>query len=341
MSPRLRSSVRAVGPLLAALSARGLGRSQIAARLHLAPETLDEEGPGLEVEEMRRLWQLGVEALGDRRLGLHLGQKVSRDSFDLVSYLAASSATLEEALTRIQRYLRLLTSAVDYELAREGDLARFRMRARGGDVAPIRAADEFSLTARCMFIRQWLGRAFAPRVVWFRHALDADEDASEYESFFGCEVRFGAADCGFSFDASELDVPLVGADPSLGRILSRYAEDALAAQPAAEGHAARAREALIAGLETGEVEIAKIAKKLATSERSLQRHLKEEGTSFALLLEDVRRDLSLRYLRDSGLSVSEVAYMLGYADKTTFFRAFRKWTGETPGAFRARNALRR
>ncbi|MFO0693836.1 MAG: AraC family transcriptional regulator [Polyangiales bacterium] len=330
------SSARAVGPLLAALAARGHGRVEVAHRVGLPAEAFDEEGPGLDVEAMRRLWQLGAELLSDVRLGLHLGQHVSRDTFDLVSYLASSSATLEEALRRIERYLRLLTASVDYELSREGETARWSMRPRGGDVEPIRAADEFSITARIAYMRQWLGREFRPRSVSFRHRLEQGEDVAEYERLYGCPVRFGAPVVGFEFAASELDEPLVGADPSLGRILSRYADEALANRPAAEDFTSRVREALVQGLEAGDVRVGAVAKKLATSERSLQRHLRDEGTSFADLLDDVRRDLALRYLRDAALSVSEVAYMLGYSEKATFFRAFRKWTGETPGAYRAK-----
>ena len=338
MTERGRSSVRAVGPLLAALAARGLDGARVTALLGLPARTLDEDGPGLDVEEMRRLWQLGAEKLDDPRVGLHLGQKVSRESFDLVSYVAASSATLGEALTRIQRYLGLLTTAVDYELSRQGEVAWLLMHPRALDVAPIRYADEFSITARCAYIRQWLGRDFRPREVFFRHRLAPGEDVAEYEAFFGCAVELGAPAAGLSFDAAELDAPLAGADPALGRLLTRYAEEALSAMPPVKALATRVREVLLEGMEAGAVRVSDVAKKLATSERSLQRRLHDEGVSFAELLEDVRRELALRYLRYGQLSVSEVAYLLGYADKAAFFRAFRKWTGETPGAFRAKGA---
>jgi AraC-like DNA-binding protein len=158
--------------------------------------------------------------------------------------------------------------------------------------------------------------------------------AAELETYLGTPIAFSADRCAFRFDGSDLDRPQRLADPQLAAFLERYAEDALAALPDVGRVSSQVREILARGLQDGEVSLKSVAKKLAMSERSLQRKLGSENTTLKQITDDLRRELAIDYLKRHELSVSEVAYLLGFSDTAPFFRAFKKWTGLTPGEFR-------
>jgi AraC-like DNA-binding protein len=135
-------------------------------------------------------------------------------------------------------------------------------------------------------------------------------------------------------DPAMLVRPVLSADPQLCAVIERHAEALLERLPSSGSVTDRARAALVEGLRSGRTEVAAVADGLRMSARTLQRRLSAEGTSYVELLDGVRRELALRYVADRTLSLSEVAFLVGFADQTTFHRAFVRWTGRTPGGFR-------
>jgi AraC-like DNA-binding protein len=132
-----------------------------------------------------------------------------------------------------------------------------------------------------------------------------------------------------------LERPVVKADPALSHLIERHAEALLAALPPPTQTAAdRVRRILSSALRDGDATLAGAARKLKMSERSLQRRLADEGVTFDALLDEIRRDLALRYLADAKIAVAEVAYLLGYSEPSPFHRAFKRWTGRTPSEMR-------
>jgi AraC-like DNA-binding protein len=147
-------------------------------------------------------------------------------------------------------------------------------------------------------------------------------------------VRFGAPLTKLVFDASILELPLVGADLTLGSLLERQAEESLAGAARGGGFAGRVREVIKEGLPGGEARVEAACRRLGVSPRTLQRKLREEGTSFQGLLEEVQRALAEFYLRDREVAICEVSYLTGFSQPSAFHRAFRRWTGQTPKEFR-------
>ncbi|MFO0658260.1 MAG: helix-turn-helix transcriptional regulator [Polyangiaceae bacterium] len=126
----------------------------------------------------------------------------------------------------------------------------------------------------------------------------------------------------------------------LSRVIERHAEALLLSLPElSSGVADRVRQALANGLSDGGVTLAEVAKRLKMSERSLQRKLASEGVSFDALLDEIRRDLALRYLSDRNIAIAEVAFLLGYSEPSPFHRAFKRWTGTTPSEARRARAV--
>lgn len=321
-----------MGATLGALTRAGVTVEEIGRLLDLDPKILAEPETRVPVSKTRPLWDWAAGRLDDPNLGLHLAQAVTRETYDVFSFIACASGTLADALIRIRRYFRLLTDAATYELALEGDNAWWSFRGVDLGEPASRHDDEFSLAVSVAYARQWLGGEFKPTEVLFRHA--APENTRELEAFFDAPLRFEADQCAFRFDAAHLEAPIRSADPKLVELLERYAEDALTALGDPGRYSQRVYRLLVEGLSGGDISLAWVARRIGVSERSLQRNLKEEGTSHKQLLDEVRRELAVRYLANRDLTASEVAYMLGFSETAPFFRAFKKWTGRTPGEFR-------
>jgi AraC-like DNA-binding protein len=172
------------------------------------------------------------------------------------------------------------------------------------------------------------------REVTFAHA--AGYPVSVYESFFGCPVRFSANVSALWLDREVVGRPFANRDPLARRYLEAHAEQMLAALPAPQPPAvAQIREAIVIELATSGAELARVAKRVAMSTRTVQRRLEEQGTSYQDLVDDVRSAMARALLRDRKRSIIDVAFELGYADLKSFYRAFRRWTDATPAEWRA------
>lgn len=329
----LTCSVRSAVPILNILRSGGFGLDTVGQRLGVAPEILLDSDARLPVDRLLLpLWYLAEELLQDPLVGLHAIHGISRESFDVFSYIAAASPTMGDAVARAIRYFRLITDSGAYALERDGRAVWWHYRPADVATAACRQDSVFALTASVAHLRLWLDPAFVPQEVRFPFAKPVG--AAELETYFGTSIAFSVDRCAFRFDASDLDRPQRLADPQLAAFLERYAEDALAALPEVGRVSNQVREILARGLQDGEVSLKSVAKKLAMSERSLQRKLGSENTSLKQITDDLRRELAVDYLKRQELSVSEVAYLLGFSDTAPFFRAFKKWTGLTPGEFR-------
>jgi AraC-like DNA-binding protein len=154
-------------------------------------------------------------------------------------------------------------------------------------------------------------------------------------SFFGCDVEFGAASDEIVFPAAVASLPIVGSDNYLNNLLLRYAEEALADRPQARSSLRSAVEKVLPQLlPHAKASASNVAQKLAFSQRTLSRKLHDEGVAFAEILDETRAALAKRYLAERDLPVSEIAWLLGYGEVSSFTHAFKRWTGMTPRQFR-------
>jgi AraC-like DNA-binding protein len=171
-------------------------------------------------------------------------------------------------------------------------------------------------------------------VVEFTHR--GNDDHSELSTFFGCEVQFGAAADQSIFDAAFKDLPIASADPHLNELLIAFGEEVLARRAAnRSSFRSQVENAMVPLLPHGMVRAGEIAKDLGVSQRTLARRLAVEGLTFSEVLEGLRSDLARQYLADEGLTISQVAWLLGYQEISAFTHAFKRWTGMTPREARA------
>src|SRR5262249_53748862 len=190
---------------------------------------------------------------------------------------------------------------------------------------------EFTASLMVLDLGRETGGAFTAANVSFRHVPD---DAGAYARVLGCEVRPAASWNGVTISAEAWRVPMPRRDPLLRQVLERQADDILARLPSRTGLAVDVQRALTKRVAGGDTRIGALARELAMSGRTLQRRLSGEGVSYQELLDDARKEAAGRYLHESPLAIGEVAYLVGYSEPAPFYRAFKRWYGMTPEAFR-------
>jgi AraC-like DNA-binding protein len=188
---------------------------------------------------------------------------------------------------------------------------------------------EFWTATMLRLLRDFTGVRLKPQRVSFAHP--AKQRVREMNHYFGCTVEFGAAKDEVVFARNVGNLPVVNADPFLNRVLLAICEETFARRTSSLGSIRTRVENEIAGLlPHGKARAAVVAARLGMSQRTLARHLAEERTSFTEMLTEIRRDLATRYLKDQSLSISQIAWLLGFQDLGAFSHAFKRWHGTAP-----------
>ena len=300
----------------------------------LDPATLEDADNEIQFELLLKLAEGGARLTGDDAFGLHVGERTDAKTYGLLGYVTINRRTFGEALNSLIRYQRIRTKAVEFTLDVAGAEARLAYHYRAAGLAPRgrRQESEEMLSTMMRVGRGLTGVDWAPREVHFEH--EEPTDTSEHARIFRAPVRFGRPLSKLVFDASVLELPSVGADPTLGSLLERQAEEMLAGSHRHGDFAGRVQEVIKEGLPGGEARVDVVCRRLGVSPRTLQRRLREEGTTFLGLLEETQRTLAEFYLRKPDVAVCEVSYLTGFSQPSAFHRAFRRWTGRTPREFR-------
>ncbi|HEX2727996.1 MAG TPA: AraC family transcriptional regulator ligand-binding domain-containing protein, partial [Beijerinckiaceae bacterium] len=271
-------------------------------------------------------------ALGRDRLGLELAQDFDLRMIGMLYYVAVSSDTLVEALRRLERFSAVANEALVFQCSAPADL-EIRLDYAGVARHSDRHQVEFLLAALVRMCRSITGIALRPVSVAIAHSRS--DDFGEYAAFFGCAPTFKAAYDAVVFQEACRALPVVGADSYLSDLLVRYCEETLSARMTVRSSLrAQVENAVAPLLPHGRPRARVIAEKLRMSPRTLARRLADEGLTFASLMEDMRRTLAARYLQDPKLSISQIAWLLGYAEVGAFTHAFRRWTGQAPSVMR-------
>lgn len=263
--------------------------------------------------------------MGDRGVGL-------------LYYVARHSATVGSALQRVVQYYAVTSSVADCDLIADGSPARIELRQRSYVRGPVRQLiSALWAVANVVTIRQMVGDSFNPISVDLempRPVVHADVAA--IESALRSPVRFEALRSSVAVPLELLEQRVNGADPVLEAAVIKYAAEMLDRVEAQDADTVRARlrHHLVDSIHSGDIALPVAARQLGTTGRTLQRRLREEGTSFQEVLDEVRRDVALAQMRARRQSIDEVAFVLGFEKSSSFHRAFKRWTGLTPGEFR-------
>lgn len=294
---------------------------------------LDKPENRISFEQQQALWALAVERAGTPDFGLHFARCVQPTSFGLLGYMAMNCRTIAECFDAIVKYQFLAGQGGEFSLSREGGLTSLCYTPINPDhpVTPHRVVA--MLAANVSFGRWLVGEGMSPLRVRFNHAAPVQLDS--YEEFFACPVEFGATANCLVYDASVTGLSVPNASEDLMLLLSERANRLLESMSRRSAIATRIASLMATQLNNSIPDKAVIAAQLGMSERTLQRRLRDEGTSFQEILDNTRHYLARELLRNTRIPLSEVALQLGFSEPSTFFRAFRKWEGNTPGQYRS------
>ncbi len=314
-------SVVLVRPVVMALGSTHL--ATFWAATDLSPELVADDEARISPAQFCVAWGELVR-LTKPEIALAIADAIPPGAFGIVEYVCRTAPTVREALLQWVRYLNLLDDAVVVGLIVEGDRAYLRVEVESEAPAP--GAHELCFALVAQRIRQLSTLPFRVTAVEFVHRA---ADPAPYRAWFDAPVVFGAPINQLVFPAAALDASLISSDPALLAILTRAADELQTRAPADPSLQAQVARVLRDALRTDEGHVENVSKRLGLTARSLQRRLKDEGTSFNLVREQVRRDLTQRYLAEK-LSISEISFLLGFSEPSAFFRAFKRWTGMTP-----------
>jgi AraC-like DNA-binding protein len=316
---------------LACARLRELGKdvASILAKAGARPEQVSDDAIRLETRKQIRILEMAAEELQDGLLGFHLARNYDLREIGLVYYVIASSDRLADALLNVRRYCTIKDEGVRLNVKLDDRTVAIALDYADVDRRSDRHQMEFWLATLVRICRQVTDTRLAPRHLRIRHRRDGTP--VEMRSFFGCDVEFGAARDEIILPASAASLRIVGSDNYLNSLLLRYAEEALATRPQERASLRSAVERVLTQLlPHAKASASNVAQKLALSTRTLSRKLRDEGVTFAEVLDETRIALAKRYLAERDLPVSEIAWLLGYAEVSSFTHAFKRWTGETP-----------
>lgn len=316
--------------IVAALGSRGVDAEPLLAKVGLSIDALAEPSRRHGLDVTTRLWRLSVDATGDPAFGIEVARHTTYQTFHALGFSLATSGTLREALERIVRFFAIVTDAADMQLEVDSEQLRLTVHLRPGADPADEAVDAF-VAGAVRLCRTLKGRSFNPVRVELRRA--PPEDPSPFARYFRIPVEFGAPLDALTFDRADAEARLLTGNPEIARANDAIAEEHLARLEEAR-LAPRVRRAIIDQLPQGEPDVEVIARHLGVSLRSLQRRLSEEGVTFRAILDEARESLARGYLDEGRYSVSEITYLLGFSGVSAFSRAFKRWTGQSPSAYR-------
>jgi AraC-like DNA-binding protein len=319
---RLKSAGVPVGPLLR--------------RVGLTAKVIADPEERLSVESQIRLLDEAAIALKDDCLGFTLARDFDPRKIGLLYYVTASPQTLGDGLRRVARYSRITNESLVVG-HREGNRLIINLSYSGVPRHSDRHQIEFWMFGLLRICRLLTGQNIVPQ--HFSIAHHRSGSTSEMARFVGTKVEFGADTDELALKLDARDLPLIHSDPYLNDLLLKYCEAALADRRRDMSQLrAKVENAISSLLPHGRVLVGDVARNLGMSERTLGRKLADEGLNFTQILQQLRRDLAVRYLDDRRLQVSKIAWLLGFHDVSAFTHACKRWTGKTPSQMRTAGA---
>jgi AraC-like DNA-binding protein len=338
-TPRLPTATGfAARRAVAALRNRDIDPAPLLERFGLSEQAVNEDEIRVSAVAQARFLESVAEALHDPALGFHLATQVNPRAVGLLFYVTSAAKDLGEAIELFARYLRIVNEGVRVKLTRQsGDLV---VELHLAGVPRFRAGHntEFGIALIVKSLREITGRNLRPTKITFVHRRSSD--FPEFERFCGCPVEFGGPFDGLVLSNQSLAVPLITEDMHLLDVLRPICDEAAKQRETAPGSI----RALVENeaqklLPHGRAQRHNVAKGLAMSTRTLARRLAGEGTTFEDVVDELRRTLALQYVRTPSISLSQIAWLLGYEGGTSFSHAFRRWTGGPPSAARGEGLL--
>jgi AraC-like DNA-binding protein len=323
---------------ITALKKRHVAIAPLLRRAGLSEHDFDGRQRRISAASQAKFLEYAAEAMDDSAFGLHLAIEANPREAGLLFYVASAATNVGEAVALFARYSRIANEAVRFKPvhATEGIVAEISFVGLSRHWA--KQVTEFGIALPIKGLREIAGRKIDPARLSFIHPRNSD--LREFDAFFGCPVEFGASGDQVAFSKETVVLRLVTEDRHLFQMLQPICDDAAKERSTAIGslRAAVENEAQKL-LPDGKVKRHRVAKSLGHSERTLTRKLADEGTTYEQVLDQLRQSLAHQYMKEQGVSLSQIAWLLGYEGSTSFNHAFKRWTGRSPSTARSEKLL--
>lgn len=315
----------------------GAAGSAVDAGAVLASVGLDVDAPWdpkhmLDEDDYYGMLERMAEQMDVTPLPLVVGDAMRPDEYGALGLAWKAAPNLLGSFSRVARYWRLWTSFTQYALEETERGMLFVEHRDGPRRLGMRISIEADLASGVSLSRQVSPRPFAPIEVYFKHA--APKTIEHHEAYFRCPVHFGADMDAMLLSHHSLSEPNVLGDEGITRFLVSHLEQELAEIDVSPVLQAQAKAEIARALSEGLPRMSDIARQLGLSARSLHRRLAEHGLSFQSLTEETRREIATAMLHEDRYALSEIAFLTGYSEQSAFNRAFKRWMGVTPAAYR-------
>lgn len=330
--PKHRTLMPIIRDLVMAVTERGHRQVEFCQRIGLSTEELQQEDAWVDLDTGHKVWEEAIATTQDPYLGLHIGQKSNVSVAGMVAYLIQSCPDLFTAFSKMCEYNATYTTVFDYAIAQKPPnevWISYTPVSEWINTYPTTAqqAIETSMTRTCAILRLLSGKSCTPLRACFSYALD--KDIKMYHQLLCQKVEFACSQNLLVFALDDLLHPVLTANQALQTHFEQMLQAQLSTTKSSVW-AQKVREVMLDQALNIPPTLQAIAEKLHLSPRSLQRKLKEEGETFLAIANNIQEQRAVHLLRQTQLNVSEVAYMLGYAEPSVFRRAFKRWTGKTP-----------
>ncbi len=332
----MTNRVRVSGMLSRRLEELGLSPVAVLRHAGLPIGLFEQERIQLTTEEMFALYRAIYEVSGDPAIGLKLGTEERIERYDPIAIAALYTRSFRDALQRLARYKRLVCPE-EIQIAERGDECAVQFLWLRTDQTEPTPVVDLCFAWIVAIGRRGTGRTVHPKRVEFQRP---ESHRKMYESHFQCPVKFGARDNVLIFDRADVDQPFLTHNAELLALVAPQLESELTQQLAQKSLSEQVKGIVKKLLAGQRPTLQDVARELRLSTRTLQRRLTANRAKFQQLMEEARRELAQHYLLHSSLELNETAYLLGYEDANSFFRAFHQWEGTSPGEWRAVHAHR-
>jgi len=323
---------------LAEFAARqGGNMSELVALSGKSAKELAREECFVEPEAYNKFLEAAVKSTGDSFLGLHAGESLSLSAAGLIAQITQTSETVKQALEYCCEFANLGCSALPMELKKEVDHYKVTLtpnelwKQQSGLAVRHTAEGALAFTVReFQSLTLKKHRPLKVQLSWPK-----PHDISEYERIFECPVEFEQDEIAILLREQDVEEKVITSDYNLLRILVAHAEEKSARIEQKQGFASLVKQSVVRLVKPEFPTIEQVAGHLNLSLRTLQRRLKEEGFTYKQLIDELKKEFALGYLKRPDLSINDIAYLLSYADTSAFIRSFKRWTNQTPAEYRS------
>ena len=313
---------------------KGASAKELSHTIGVELDVLDDAQARVPLEAATGLYNACAERTGDTAFGLHVAERSDFFAFDALGFAIRSKNNFREVFEHLAAAITAL-QGVRMELDVVEDAAYLSFELPEEPTEPCRHRTEAYMARVIRMMELATGARPRPRRVAFRHPKPGD--VSEHERIFAAPLAFGAPRNELVFDRSVLEIPLVRADLRLSQVLDQHISDLVERMPAQQTLTDQVRRYVRDAFPRGDFGLESIGRRMGVGARTLQRQLSAEGTSYRQIIEQARQELALRYLAETQTPIKEVAVLLGYSELQAFYRAFERWTGLPPAAYRRRS----